>query len=116
MKISVNTRRDELQAELDRIVPILIDDYGAQKIIAFGSFVQGVKNPWADLDIAIVKKTNRRFLDRTLDVSRLVKSTIATDFVVYTPEEIAEMQRNNHFVRDEILSGGEVLYDQTQSG
>lgn len=97
------------------MLPILIRDYGAEKIIVFGSFVGSARHPWSDLDIAIVKQTDKRFLDRTLQASRLVKSSVATDFLVYTPDEFAQMAKDNYFVRDEIVNKGKLLYDQNTS-
>lgn len=114
--MSDNTlRKKRLQEELDRILPIIQTHYQPERIILFGSLATDTVGPWSDLDIAIVKKTEKRFLDRLLDVALLVHSRIATDVVVYTPEEFGEMTRDNYFVREEIVEKGKVMYDKKQS-
>ena len=110
--MNVQGRKLQLQNELNRILPIIRDQYQPEKVIAYGSYARGTTHEWSDLDIAIVKKTNRKFLDRLQDVMMLTQSKIATEFVVYTPEEFQEMARNNYFIREEILKNGTLLYDK----
>ncbi|OGG12423.1 hypothetical protein A2875_01475 [Candidatus Gottesmanbacteria bacterium RIFCSPHIGHO2_01_FULL_46_14] len=110
--MNARTRKQQLQDELDRILPIIRDQYQPEKVFAYGSFANGVTHQWSDLDIAIVKKTNRKFLDRLQDVMMLAQSKIATEFVVYTPEEFEKMARDNYFVRDEIVEKGKLLYEK----
>ncbi len=113
--MNVQTRKQQLQDELDRILPIIRDQYQPEKIIAYGSFVCGDIHQWSDLDIAIVKKTDDRFLDRLKNVAFLIHSRIATDVLVYTPSEFVEMGEDNYFVRDEIIKKGKTLYDKNIS-
>ena len=108
-------RHENLKRELNRILPRLIDGYKPEKVIVFGSFAQGTTREWSDLDIAIIKETNVRFIDRLKIVARLSGYKLATDFLVYTPFEFAEMAKNNYFVRDEIIQKGKVLYDKIQT-
>lgn len=108
-------RKIRLQEELDRIVPILREKYQPERIILFGSLAIGIVRPWSDLDLAIIKRTDKRFLDRLLDVVNLIGAGLATDVVVYTPEEFAGMVKDNYFVRDEIIGKGKILYDKNQS-
>ena len=112
---SSQEHQKELAQELRRIVPILRDEYQAEKIIAFGSFVLGNINIWSDLDIAIIKPTSARFLDRLLEVNRLVGPGVSSDLLVYTPKEFDEMSQTNIFVQEEIIKKGKVLYDKNKS-
>ncbi len=108
-------RKQQLQQELDRIIPILRDRYQPEKVIAFGSAIEGDVHEWSDLDLAIIKDTPKRFIDRLIEVALLVRSTIATDYLVYTPKEFEEMARDNYFVRDEIIGKGKVVYEKNQT-
>lgn len=107
-------RRKELEGELDRITSVLRRAYDPEKIIVFGSFAGGATSKWSDLDIAIIKDTSMRFIDRLKHVAHLVDSSVATDFVVYTPQEFQQMVRENYFVREEILQKGTVVYDKNK--
>ncbi len=108
-------RYNNLQQELDRVVARLKQTYDPEKIIVYGSFVQKTTCRWSDIDIAIIKKTNKRFIDRLVEVGRLLDTKVATDVVVYTPAEFRDMARDNYFVRDEIVGKGRVMYDKTKS-
>jgi len=110
-----SVRHKHLQQELTRVVARLRDGYDPEKIIVFGSFVEKKTRTWSDIDIAVIKKTNKRFIDRLIEVSRLLDSKVAIDVVVYTPQEFREMADDNYFVRDEIVGKGRVMYDKTKS-
>lgn len=108
-------RKTRLQEELDRILPIIRSQYEPERIVLFGSLATDTVGPWSDLDLAIIKRTDKRFLDRTLDVFNLVGAGLATDFLVYTPEEFAVMARDNDFVREEIIHKGKVVYEKNEA-
>ena len=67
---------------------------------------------WSDVDIVVIKDTDKRFYDRIREVSLAVDHILPIDFLVYTPSEFEKMSQVNYFVRDEILTKGEVLYER----
>lgn len=105
-------RASSLQAELERIVPLLITK-DVEKIILFGSLSWNTVNSHSDIDLLIIKHTNKRFIDRLDDVYRVVQPELALDILVYSPEEIMEYQAQNSFL-NKILSEGIVLYEKEQ--
>ena len=105
-------RRALLEAELARYVRILREQYAPQRILLFGSLASGQVDEWSDVDMVIVKETNRRFLDRIRDVMQLLQPQVGMDILVYTPEEFAQLSRERPFVRQEILQKGRVLYER----
>lgn len=106
----IDDRRQLLEAELDRILPLLEEQYAAEAVLLFGSVANGDIHQWSDLDLVIVKHTDRRFLDRIKDVIELIQPQIGMDIVVYTPEEFTTLSEGRPFVRDEILAKSKVLY------
>lgn len=108
-------RHENLERELYRILPRLIDAYHPEKVIVFGSYVLGTTREWSDVDLAIIKRTKKRFIDRLIEVGRLADNRLAMDFLVYTPEEFENMSKTNYFVRDEIVAKGKVLYEKNRS-
>lgn len=106
------TRHGNLKRELERILPRLIDRYQPEKVIVFGSYILGTTRQWSDIDLAIIKKTKKQFIDRLIEVGRLADNRLAIDFLVYTPEEFEKMSKSNYFVRDEIVAKGKVLYEK----
>lgn len=105
-------RKIRLEEELDRILPIIRSQYQPDRIILFGSLATGTVGPWSDLDMAIIKQTDKRFLDRSLNILDLIGPGLAADFLVYTPEEFAIMAKDNDFVREEIIRKGKVVYEK----
>lgn len=106
----VEERQQLLDAELERILPLLEEEYAAETILLFGSAAAGDIHKWSDLDLVIVKETDRRFLDRIKDVIRLIQPQVGMDIIVYTPQEFAQLSEDRAFVRDEILAKSKVLY------
>lgn len=104
-------RKAQLEQELKRITEVLVRDYQPDRVILFGSLAAGRVHEWSDIDLAIVKATPRRFLDRIEDVLRLADSPVGLNVIVYTPDEVAQMQAGDHyFWVDEIEKKGKVLY------
>ncbi|MEP6958644.1 MAG: nucleotidyltransferase domain-containing protein [Nitrospirota bacterium] len=102
-----------LEKELNRIMEILIREYQPEKLIVFGSAAQGEFHPWSDLDLVVVKKTEKPLLERIEEVLRLVRPKVGLDVLVYTPEEVeALVDERRVFVLDEIIYKGAVAYER----
>lgn len=100
---------------LERIKQRIVDNYRPEKIILFGSAVAGGMGEDGDIDIAIIKDTERRFYDRIGEVLKILRPITPKppiDIIVYTPEEYDRMAQKSYFVRDEIEKKGNVLYQQ----
>jgi predicted nucleotidyltransferase len=108
------SRREALQRELDRWVPLLIEHKQPEKIILFGSCIAGEVGEWSDLDLVIVKQTSSSFLDRTREVLALLRPKVRVDVLVYTPEEFQELAQKRPFVRQEIIGRGKVVYERSE--
>jgi HEPN domain-containing protein/predicted nucleotidyltransferase len=108
---AIEARRAALQAELERIVRVLIEQYDPERIILFGSFVHGNIHEWSDLDLCVVKRTDTPFYKRLEEVGLLTLPRVGTEILVYTPEEIAvAREQGNYFIVGEILGKGKLLY------
>lgn len=108
-------RRQELLEALQKMLPKIIEQYAPEKIILFGSLATGDVRESSDIDLVIIKKTTKRFLDRHMDVARIADPDVATDFFVYTPEEFLEgIETKPHFFQKEIVAKGKVLYEKQE--
>ena len=104
--------KDEFDQEVQSIVRQLLRVYQPQKVVLFGSLVRGEIKPGTDIDLFIVKSDVPKLgVDRIRELDALVRYTLATDFVVYTPEEVEHrLLLGDPFVKS-ILEEGRVLYD-----
>ena len=95
---------------LDVLLQRLVEGYDPERVVLFGSRARGDAAPGSDIDLLVVKKTSRRFLDRLLDVMEVMEPDEPVDVLVYTPEELEDMvRRGNPFVTH-ALSEGRDLY------
>jgi len=110
-KIGLAQKRKQLiEEELKRVIPKIVE-LDVEKIIVFGSLVTNKVHRSSDLDILIVKKTRKKFLDRLEEVYQHLKPSLAMDLFVYTPEEFENMKLTNQFIKS-ALKNGEVVYEK----
>jgi len=109
----VRQRKELLTRELQKIVSFLIGNYQPEKIILFGSLASGEVKEESDIDLLLIKNSNKRPLERAMEVMALLGyPRIALDIFVYTPEEIEYLRKEgSHFIED-ILKRGKVLYEK----
>ena len=106
-------REKTLNRELTRIVEKLKSGYQPDKIILFGSLAQGEVKEGSDIDLAIIKESDKRPLERRLEVASICQPSLAINFTVYTPKEFRQKQQaGDFFVIEEILQKGRVLYER----
>ena len=109
----VEQRGLRLEQELHRIVEVLIREYEPEKLILFGSAAQGELHEWSDLDLVVIKRTDKPLLERIEEVLRLVRPKVGLDVLVYTPEEMEDLiDERRVFVLDEIIYKGAVAYER----
>ena len=76
------------QNKITEVVNKIVSDYQPEKILLFGSFQNGKPTEESDLDLLIIKKTEKRKFERAGDVKRLFNPyPCPMDIVVFTPEE-----------------------------
>ena len=82
------------------------------KAIVFGSYARKTENRKSDLDLILVKKTEKRFFDRYDDIIDIYKylKGVPTDILVYTPEELSRMSARP-FIRDALEEGVTIYGD-----
>ena len=88
-------------------------EYKPKMIILFGSYAYGEPTIDSDIDLLIIKDTEKRPIDRWVEVKRLLRDitrTLPVSPLVYTPEEIEARTAIKDFFIEEILEKGEVLY------
>ena len=83
-----------------------------QKIILFGSLATGQPAEAHDIDLLIIKDTDKNPWQRTREVSGMFEHSAPVDLLVYTPEEIrSRMELNDFFIAD-VMTYGKVLYER----
>jgi predicted nucleotidyltransferase len=101
----------EITREIQNIVEQIVRKYKPLKIILFGSAARGEYDKLNDLDFLILKQdVPSRGLDRMRELDDLIDRNIATDMLVYRPDEFENrVKLGDPFIKA-ILSEGQVLY------
>ncbi len=105
---TLEKRRKKMEEELARAVEAL-REMGAEKVILIGSMAGEEVNPFGDIDLVAVMRTDKRFLDRLEEAYARIRPRIAMDILVYTPEEFEELRDSSPFL-SHALKGGRVIY------
>lgn len=87
--------------------------YAPERVILFGSWATGEQDEYSDLDLVVIKNTEKRFLERLIEVSEVIGSDIdKVDVFVYTPEEWLRMIEWGSSFAAEVLSKGRIVYEK----
>ncbi|MFQ5771128.1 MAG: nucleotidyltransferase domain-containing protein [bacterium] len=102
----------QFDKEIKNIVRQSVRLYKPEKVILFGSLAKGELNQGTDIDLFIIKSDVPELgVDRIRQLDALIKYRLATDFIVYRPEELEQrLKLGDPFVKS-ILEEGKVLYD-----
>jgi DNA polymerase sigma len=103
-------RKKVLRNELERILPRLIAA-GVEKIILFGSLAKNTVGKSSDIDLIVIKKTDKKFLDRLEELYTHIKPETGIDMLVYTSEEFEQMMSDSQFIKSAVKKG-RVLYER----
>lgn len=97
---------------IERVIEC-IKRYEPEKIILFGSYIRGEADEYSDLDFVVIKKTDKRFLERLIEVAKFIDNELGqVDVFVYTPEEFQRMiEWENPFI-EQVLKEGRVVYEK----
>jgi uncharacterized protein len=105
--------KSQTREMIKNIVQKLITGYKPEKIILFGSHAYGAPREDSDIDLLIIKETDKPSLDRWVEVKRLLRDrtrTVSVSPLVYTAGELEERLGIKDFFLEEVLEKGEVLY------
>lgn len=95
--------------DIKKIIGIIIEKYGpVEKIILFGSQARETADKYSDLDLIIIKKTDKNFIDRLSDFPLL---PIHADVFVYTAEEFEIMKENENPFILSALENSKIIYE-----
>ena len=95
------------------IIKKIVSGYSPKKIILFGSLAYGTPTKDSDVDLLIIKDTDKRPIERWMEIKRLLRDPnriISISPLVYTTQEIKDRLAIKDFFIQEVLEKGKVLY------
>lgn len=89
----------------------LVKLYDPERIILFGSRAGGKPEDGGDVDLLIVKETEKRPIDRRLEVEGILSDRLLPlDIVVYTPQELRFLFSIGSPFIEEVVEKGRIIY------
>lgn len=86
-------------------------EFGAEKVILFGSYAEGTATDNSDVDLLIICPFQGRSVDQSVQIRMKLRPRFPVDLLVRTPEKVRQrIQMDDDFIR-EILKEGKVLYE-----
>lgn len=107
------SRKKLIERNLNDVTSALITKYKPEKIILFGSLARNKVGDSTDIDLLIIKNTDKSYYDRIREVIAICDYNVGIDFFVYTPEELKQMVGTNFFVKEEMIKKGKLVYEKT---
>jgi uncharacterized protein len=99
--------------KIKEIVLKIAQGYDPDKIILFGSYANGIPDEHSDLDLLVIKNSEKSRPERGIDVRRLLAGAlIPMDILVYTDKEVTESENNKYSFIHEAIKNGKILYER----
>lgn len=100
-------------AEIKRITKQIVKKYKPEKIILFGSYAWGKPTEDSDVDLFIIKNTQKKKISRMYEVYKLLwNKRLPLDVLVYNPREVKERLSLGDFFIDDIIKNGKLIYER----
>jgi uncharacterized protein len=101
-----------LPKAVQRTIKAIAKGYVPRQIWLFGSYARGDSHQGSDLDLIIIKDTDKRFLDRIEEVLQYCPGGLAVEPMVYTQQEKETMIAENNSFLQRAFSEGILVYEQ----
>jgi predicted nucleotidyltransferase len=95
--------------QLEQRIISIFTPFAPLRIILFGSFARGIADEESDLDVIVVYRTEKRFLDRLKELYMSWDIPRAVDILAYTPEEFDQMMEENGFLWGAVSEGRKIF-------
>lgn len=103
------------QKAIDAMVQHVVQQFKPEKVILFGSYAYGAPKPESDVDLLVVMNTSLKEVEQAIQIRQSIRSRMALDLLVHTPEKLAQRLKLGDFFLREITQQGKVLYERAHA-
>ncbi|MBI3577667.1 nucleotidyltransferase domain-containing protein [Candidatus Gottesmanbacteria bacterium] len=106
----------DIQEEAKLLIQKIVDRYKPEKVILFGSLARGNMRNDSDIDLLIVKNSDKKRPFRVKDVFEAIRGMerrYSLDAIVYTPAELEKRIFLGDYFINRVLAEGKVVYGRS---
>jgi predicted nucleotidyltransferase len=97
--------------EIERFGKEIGSQFGAEKVLLFGSYAAGTEQSDSDVDLLVVLAHQGRSIDKSVEIRMKLRPPFPVDILVRSPENVRQrLDMGDDFMR-QILDNGKVLYE-----
>jgi len=100
------------QRELNKLSKQIIEKYRPEKIILFGSLAAGKLRKGSDIDLLVIKKSDKDYWKRAEEIAKIIDIDVPCDVLNITPKELKYRLSVNDLFIGEIINNGKVIYEK----
>ncbi|MEA1936547.1 MAG: nucleotidyltransferase domain-containing protein [Patescibacteria group bacterium] len=104
--------KEKYQKELDKLSKQIIKKYQPEKIILFGSLAEGNLRKGSDIDLLVIKKSDKDYWERAEEIAEIIDIDVPCDVLNITPKELKNRLAVNDFFIGDIINKGKVVYER----
>lgn len=103
---------NQLEQAIHEITEVIARTYQPERIVLFGSAARGVFQDGSDIDLMVIKDTDKKPLARVREVVDALPHSIDVDIIVLTPAEWQARRKEHHYLIHEIERTGRVVFQR----
>ena len=102
------------RASIHAITQLIVDRFGPEQIILFGSHARGDVGPHSDLDLMVVLRADEVSPQSGVRIRRAIaeRYILPVDVIVRSPEVLAVYRNDPTSLVHKVLEEGKVLYER----
>ncbi|MBI5306295.1 nucleotidyltransferase domain-containing protein [Candidatus Wolfebacteria bacterium] len=106
------TIKEIVDKKIKDITEKIVKEYKPEKIILFGSYAWGHPTESSDVDLFIIKNSDKKKWEREYELRlKIFPPSLPFDLLIYTPKEIQKRLKMGDFFINDIINKGKVLYE-----
>jgi predicted nucleotidyltransferase len=97
--------------EIERFGRRIGEEFGAERVILFGSYARGTPSADSDVDLLVIGRFRGRSADTSVEIQMKLRPAFPVDLLVRTPEKVCERIAMGDTFMQEVLRQGKTLYE-----
>ena len=107
-----NAAKRSYPARIRKAVDAIVRGYSPRQVWLYGSFARGDFHEGSDIDLIIIKESDKRFIDRIDEVLQYCPAGVAVEPLVYTSGEKEAMLAKGNTFLEQAFAEGVLVYEQ----